>query len=65
MRPLINRGLTSALQTARLMIIRQLLNLRLLIAEGTGWILPDLKDPEFRFKRVIDQELTDQRFSNL
>jgi len=35
MRPLINRSLTSAVQTARLMIISQPLNLGLLIAERT------------------------------
>jgi hypothetical protein len=44
------------------MIISQFLNLRLLIAEGTGWILLNRKEPEFHLQRIIDQELPNQEF---
>jgi len=47
------------------MIILKFLDLRFLIAQGTGRVLLNRKESEFHFQRIIDQELPDQRFSFL
>ena len=45
------------------MIIGQLLDLRVFIAEGTGWTFFNLKQFKVNLQRIVNQELTDQGFT--
>ena len=58
----LNTCLADRFKATRLMIVHQSLDLGLSVAKRTAGMLPDRKRSKFCFQRIVNQELTDQRF---